>query len=156
MSSTKLLNNMHSPSDKVRRIDRIWRPGAMSSQYQSSAFHTGMSECFSSGVFFGWVAMIRSAPVRMSDSPSRCVHRFAEPPAETPDELGQNGSGNGWSVFPRLDHAARFAAYRGNGKPRAPRAHASAEQERTNNQPPEGARASVPLIVGTDATRARP
>jgi hypothetical protein len=29
----------------------------MSSQYQSSAFHTGISECFSSGVFFGCVAI---------------------------------------------------------------------------------------------------
>src|SRR5216683_786980 len=111
MSSTKLLNNMHSPSDNVRRIDRIWRPGVMSSQYQSSTFHTGMSECFSSGVFFGCVAMIRSAPVRMSDSPSRYVHQFVEPPAETLGELCQNESGSAWSVFPRPDHAALFAAY---------------------------------------------
>jgi len=64
-------------------------PGVMSSQYQSSAFHTGMSECFSSGVFFGGVAIVRSSSCKMSDSPTRYVPQFVEPPAETPGELGQ-------------------------------------------------------------------
>src|SRR5258707_376300 len=156
MSSTRLLNSMHSPSDNVRRIDRIWRPGVMSSQYQASAFHTGMSGCFSSGVFLGVVAIVKSAPVRMSDSPTRYVHRFVEPPAEIPGELGQNESGSAWSVFPRPDHAARFAAYRGTGTPRAAKVHASAERERTSNRRREGAAASMLLTVETGATRARP
>src|SRR5882724_1301552 len=155
MSSTRPLNNMHSPSDNVRRIDRIWRPGVMSSQYQSSAFHIGMSECFSGGVFFGRVAMIRSSPSRMFVLPSRYAHPHGVPHAATPGELCQIESGSAWCVFLHLHHAALFAACRGSEKPRAPGAHASVERERTSNRRREGVVASVPSIVGTDAPRAR-
>src|SRR5882724_5899950 len=109
MSSTRPLNIMHSPSDKVRRIDRIWRPGVMSSQYQSSAFHMGMPEWLSGGVFFGRVVMIRSSPLRMFDSPSRYAPPLVELLLETPGELGQNESGSASCVFPHHGHAELFA-----------------------------------------------
>src|SRR5579863_2576773 len=45
MSSTMALNNMLSPSETVRRIERARWPTWKSSSSQSSAFHTRISLC---------------------------------------------------------------------------------------------------------------
>jgi len=137
---------MQFASDKVRRIDRSGG-GRDVLQYQSSAFHM-KPEWLSGGVFFGRVVMIRSSPLRMFDSPSRYAPPLVELLLETPGELGSNESGSASCVFPTMSRRL-FAACRGSEKPRAPAAHASAERERTSNQPREGAVASVPLTVGT-------
>src|ERR1700677_398871 len=67
MSRTMALNNMLSPSEMVRRIERARLPTSKSSYNQSSAFQMEISLCFA-GSGFGFFTV----PLWSSCDPARC------------------------------------------------------------------------------------
>src|SRR6516162_7755899 len=67
MSSTMALNNMLSPSEMVRRIERARFPTSKSSYNQSSAFQMGISLCWAGST----LGLFTGSPSERSGNPPR-------------------------------------------------------------------------------------